>query len=128
MGVFLYFRLFLTTINYQTIISSFIRFIVSSFIMTKKDYIIKMLDALTSINPIAKDMKTIVEANAASDEMIATLVTMLQAIRKTITDEMSQQKIDQGITVLEKIKKIEESAHTKDIADISALDQMISEL
>lgn len=127
MGVFLYFRLFLIIL----ISTSFHRLSVLSFhrlVMTKKDYILKMLDALTSINPIAKDMKTIVEANAASDEMIATLVTMLQDIRKTITDEIHQQKIDQGITVLEKIKKIEESAHTKDIADISALDQMISEL
>lgn len=96
--------------------------------MTKKEYIIKMLDALKDINPITKDMKTIVEADAASDEMIETLIAMLKDIRETITDSIQQQKIDKGIDVLEKIKKLEEAEHIKDEADIAALEQIINNL
>ncbi len=87
-----------------------------------------MLDALKDINPITKDMKTIVEADAASDEMIETLIAMLKDIRETITDSIQQQKIDKGIDVLEKIKKLEEAEHIKDEADIAALEQIINNL
>lgn len=87
-----------------------------------------MLDALKDINPITKDMKTIVEADAASDEMIETLIAMLKDIRETIMDSIQQQKIDKGIDVLEKIKKLEEAEHIKDEADIAALEQIINNL
>lgn len=87
-----------------------------------------MLDALKDINPITKDMKTIVEADFASDGMIDTLIAMLKDIRETIKDTMSQQKINKGINVLEKIKKLEEAEHLKDTADMASLEQMINEL
>lgn len=90
--------------------------------MTKTQYIIKMLDAIKDIFPIGQDFKLLLETNALSDEMIETLLTMLKAVRETITDQAQQQKIDNSLAFMDKLKAIEAEEHTKDEQKIKELE------
>lgn len=90
--------------------------------MTKTQYIIKMLDAIKDIFPIGQDFKLLLETNALSDEMIETLFTMLKAVRETITDQAQQQKIDNSLAFMDKLKAIEAGEHTKDEQKIKELE------
>jgi hypothetical protein len=96
--------------------------------MTKTQYIIKMLDAIKDIFPIGQDFKLLLETNALSDEMIETLLTMLKAVRETITDQAQQQKIDNSLAFMDKLKAIEAEEHTKDEQKIKELETYFTTL
>jgi len=96
--------------------------------MTKKEYILMLLNAIQDIVPIAKDMKIIVEKDVISDEMIDTFVAMLQEVRQNITDIAQQQKLDKTANILNKIRNLEEAQHQKDQAKIQEIETMLQDL
>lgn len=87
-----------------------------------------MLDAIKDIFPIGQDFKLLLETNALSDEMIETLLTMLKAVRETITDQAQQQKIDNSLAFMDKLKAIEAEEHTKDEQKIKELETYFTTL
>lgn len=92
--------------------------------MTKKEYILKMLDLIKDIFPPAKDFKVLVEGDVVGDEMIDTLVAMLKEVRASITDLAQQEKLDKSVDFLEKLKQVEVAEHAKDTERLKELEEL----
>jgi hypothetical protein len=96
--------------------------------MTKKDYILKMLDMIKDIFPPALDFKVLVEGDVVSDEMIDTLVAMLKEVREAITDEANKAKIDKSIEFMGKLKAVEAAEHMKDEQKLQELEEIFKSI
>ena len=96
--------------------------------MTKKQYILKMLDMIKDIFPPAQDFKVLVEGDVVSDEMIDTLVAMLKEVREAITDEANKTKIDKSIEFMDKLKAVEAAEHTKDEQKLRELEEIFKSI
>lgn len=96
--------------------------------MTKKDYILKMLELTKDIFPLAKDFKVLVEGDMVSDEMIDTLVAMLQEVRAAMTDELQKEKLDKSIAFMNKLKTAEAAEHIKDEQKLKELEDIFKSI
>lgn len=96
--------------------------------MTKEEYICKILESIQDIFPVGKDFELLIKEHAISDELIDTLVTMLKEVRKTITDEAQQQKIDKSLAYIDQIKSLEQANHMQDENKVHELEKLFSAL
>lgn len=96
--------------------------------MTKKQYILTMLDMIQDIFPPAQDLKVLVEGDVVSDEMINTLVAMLKEVREAITDEAGKAKLDKSIEFMTKIKWVEAAEHIKDEQRMKELEDIFKSI
>lgn len=87
-----------------------------------------MLELIKDIFPIAKDFQVIVEGDVASNEMIDTLVAMLQEIRASITDEAQRAKLDKSIEFMNKLKSAELAEHEKDEQKLKELEDIFKSI
>ena len=96
--------------------------------MTKKDYILKMLELIKDIFPPAQDLKVLVEGDVVSDEMIDTLVAMLKEVRESITVEAEKAKLDKSIEFMTQLKSAEAADHIKDEQKLRELEEMFKSI
>ena len=96
--------------------------------MTKKDYILKVLEALINIWPLARGLKILVEGNALDDIAIDNIVDILSKTIDTIQDNETKTKLQNSKDFLQKLKTIEEESHLRDESSIQLLDDMIKEI
>jgi len=96
--------------------------------MTKKDYILKVLDALTGIWPLARGLKILVENNELDDNTTNTLVDVFSATINEILTTEAKEKLQKSKDILEKIKTIEREQHNKDQKEVENLDIMLQAL
>ncbi len=100
----------------------------NSLLMTKKDYILKVLEALINIWPLARGLKILVEGNALDDVAIDNIVDILSKTIDTIQDDEAKTKLQNSKDFLQKLKTIEEESHLRDESSIQLLDDMIKEI
>ncbi|MEI8008621.1 MAG: hypothetical protein WCI00_04355 [bacterium] len=100
----------------------------SRLLMSKKDYIFKVLDALIGYWPLARGLKILVDGDALDDISIDNLVSMLSKTIEEIEDNETKEKLQKSKNVLEQLKKIEREQHTRDEKSIDKLNQMIKEI
>jgi hypothetical protein len=96
--------------------------------MSKKDYILKVLNALIGYRPLARGLKILVEGNVLNDTTIDSLVDIFTKTIENINDEEAKEKLEKSKNVLEKIKKIEQEQHLNDEKSLQELDQMIKDI
>lgn len=96
--------------------------------MTKKEYILKVLDALVGYWPLARGLKILVDGNALDDNTIDNLVDILSKTIDEIKDGEEKEKIQKSKNVLEKLQKIEREQHLRDQKSLDELDEMIKEI
>lgn len=96
--------------------------------MTKKDYILKVLDALTGYWPLAKGLKILIDGNALDYTSIDNLVNILAKTIKEIEDNETKEKLQKSKNVLERIQKIEREQHNRDEKSLEELNTMIQEI
>ncbi|EKD24902.1 MAG: hypothetical protein ACD_80C00145G0036 [uncultured bacterium (gcode 4)] len=96
--------------------------------MTKKEYILKILDALTGYRALARGLKILVEGNTLDDTTIDNLVDIFAKTIDEIQDSETKWKLQKSKDVLEKLKKIEREQHMRDEKWLDALDEMIKEI
>ncbi len=128
LGFFCISKPFWVQLNYET---SFYRLHVLPFhrlIMTKKEYILKVLDALVGYWPLARGLKILVDGNALDDNTIDNLVDILSKTIDEIKDGEEKEKIQKSKNVLEKLQKIEREQHLRDQKSLDELDEMIKEI
>jgi len=61
--------------------------------MTKKDYILKVLDALTGTRPLARGLKILVNGNALDDKTIDNLADIFAKTIDEIEDSEAKTKL-----------------------------------
>lgn len=96
--------------------------------MTKKEYIIKVLDALIGIRPLARGLKILVEGNTLDDTTIDNLVDILAKTIENLEDWEVKEKLQKSKNILEKLKEEEEKQHIMDEESLKELEQMIKEI
>lgn len=96
--------------------------------MTKKEYILKVLDALIGYRPLARGLKILVEGNVLEDKTIDSLVDILATTIDEINDGEAREKLQKSKDVIEKIKHIEREQHLRDEKSLGELDSIIKEI
>jgi len=96
--------------------------------MNKKEYILKVLDALIEYRPLARGLKILVNGNALDDTTIDSLVDIFGKTIEEINDGEAKQKLKKWKDVLEQLKKIEREQHLRDQKSLDELDEMIKEI
>lgn len=96
--------------------------------MSKKEYILKVLDALTGYRPLARGLKILVDGNALDDKTIDSLVDIFAKTIDSIQDSEAKTKLQKSKDALEQLKKIEREQHVKDKKSLDELDVMIKEI
>jgi len=96
--------------------------------MTKKEYILKVLDALEDKWPIAKWLKILVEWNALDDTSIESLIDIFNKMIEDTKDTETKEKLQKSKNILEQLQKIEREQHLRDEESLKELDKMIEEL
>ena len=96
--------------------------------MTKKEYILKLLDALEPYRPLSRGLKILVDGDALNDETIDKLVDIFSKNIETINDAVAKEKLGESKTFLEKLKQVERDQHTKDEDDLKQLDEMLKNI
>lgn len=95
--------------------------------MTKKEYILKLLDNIdSSIFTMADDIKALIQTDNISDGFIDMLVEMFtQAVHNT-TDKLEQAKLQKGISFLTALKEQEHQSDINDQKDIDELESLLA--
>lgn len=96
--------------------------------MTKKDYILKVLDALIGTWPLARGLKILVEGNALSEETIDSLVDILSKTIDGLQDSKTKEKLQKSKDIIERIKHIEREQHLRNEKSLGELDEMIKKI
>ena len=96
--------------------------------MTKKDYILKILDALMGYWPLARGLKMLVEGNILDDKTTNSLVDIFAKTIDEIEDGEAKEKLQKSKNILEQLQKIEQEQHLRDEKSLEGLDEMIKEI
>lgn len=97
--------------------------------MTKKDYILKLLDAISPASlVIAGDLKVLIEANQISDELLDSLILIFWNALKNTDNAIEKKKIEKWIDVLTNLKHRENQSIIEDQIDIENLENLINQI
>jgi hypothetical protein len=75
--------------------------------MTKKEYILKLLDALMGYRPLARGLKILVEGNALDDKTIDTLIDIFSQTINEINDSTLKEKLEKSKGYLTQLQQTE---------------------
>ncbi len=95
--------------------------------MTKKDYILTLLDALLEDWPLAAGLKLLVEGDSLDDTTLDTLAGIFKKAVKKVTKEADKEKFERSIEMLQKIKNAEMTHHEKATQADEELDDILDD-
>lgn len=93
--------------------------------MTKKEYLLKILEQLEPIRDLAKWMKILVEQWDLWDDILDILIDAVQWAVSTAKSELDKQKLQKWLDVLQKMKQMEAKSKMQDEKDLAELDDLI---
>jgi hypothetical protein len=96
--------------------------------MTKKEYILKVLDATIDYFPLARGLKILVNTEALDDVAIENIVNILSNTIHEINDGETKIKLQKSRDFLEKLKNIEKESNLQDKKTLKILDTMIEQI
>ena len=94
--------------------------------MTKKEYILKMLDGLKDSRPMAAGLKLLVEKDVLAAGLIDRLTEIFKNAINTVTDKTQKEKLQKGADFLEKLKAVEAEQHEQEEKELQELDKMLA--
>jgi len=95
--------------------------------MTKKDYLLKLLSALSvDIFPAKDDLVYLIQQDKFDDTFLDTLFDMFSSYVKSVNDWAIKQQLEKSIQFVQKLKSIEAEDKIHDQKDIDELDTMLS--
>lgn len=93
--------------------------------MSKKEYLIKILEQLEPIWDLAKGLKIVVEEWALWDDVLDILIWAVEAGINSAKSEVAKQKMQKWLDALQKMKEMEEESKMQDEKDLADLDSLI---
>ena len=94
--------------------------------MSKKDYILKLLDLLKDTWPMAGGLRILVEGNALDDQSIDGLISIVENAINSVDDELDKEKLEKSKTFLQKLKETELQSQQQDEKDIQQLNELLA--
>ena len=96
--------------------------------MTKKDYLMKILENLESIWDLAPGLKILVEQWALWDDTLDTLISAVESGIHSARSEVAKLKMKKWLDALDKMKQIEKQSAMQDEKELMELDKLIDGL
>lgn len=96
--------------------------------MTKKEYLIKILENLESIWDLAPGLKILVEQWALWDETLDTLISAVESGIHSARSEVAKAKMKRWLDALDKMRQIEKQSAMQDEKELKELDRLIEGL
>jgi hypothetical protein len=96
--------------------------------MSKKDYILKLLDLLKNTWPMASGLRILVEGNALDDNSIDGLISIVENAIDSVENELSKEKLEKSKDFLQKLKKAEMASQGKDEQELNNLDMILASI
>ena len=95
--------------------------------MTKKEYLIKILENLEPIWDSASALKKVVEQGALWDDALDTLINALESGIHSAKSEISRLKMKKWLDALERMKQMEKQSELQDEKELAELDNLIND-
>ncbi len=96
--------------------------------MDKKAYLLKLLDSLKDVRPLARGFIALIENDDLDEEFLVALKAALENAIRTTTDKFAQAKLQKGVSFLEHMRKIEAEKKAEDEADLAQLDELLAQM
>lgn len=96
--------------------------------MDKKSYLLKLLNTLKEVRPLAEGFIVLIENDDLDDEILEALKKSLEVAITTTTDKLAQAKLQKGAEFLEQMKKLEAEKKAEDEADLAKLDELLAQM
>ena len=93
--------------------------------MTKKEYLLKILEQLEPIWELAPGLKILVEQWALWDDVLDTLIWAVESGIHSARSEAAKLKMKKWLDALERMKQIEKHSALQDQKDLEELDKLI---
>lgn len=93
--------------------------------MTKKEYLLKLIDTLGDAWQLGEPIKTLLEGNSIDNITLDAVYKIVSEVVNTTADGMKQEKLKKWLSILEKIKALEseEESHKQ-----QELDELLAKL
>ena len=95
--------------------------------MTKKDYLLKILEQLEPIWELAPGLKVVVEEWALWDDVLDTLIGAVESGIHSARSEVAKAKMKKWLDALERVKDIERQSAMQDEKELAELDRLIND-
>ena len=95
--------------------------------MTKKEYLLKILENLESVWDLAPWLKIVVEQWALWDDVLDILIGAVESGIHSARSEVSKMKMKKWLDALEKMKQMEKQSDLQDEKELAQLDKMIDD-
>lgn len=96
--------------------------------MTKKDYMLKILDAVQPYRNLAPSIRILLEWNVLDDEALDAILAIFRQAAQSATDTIQAQKLAKSTEIIQKIKQSELEQEKQDSADIAELENLFKQL
>ena len=93
--------------------------------MTKKDYLLKILEQLEPIWDLASWLKIVVEEWALWDDVLDTLIGAVESGIHSVNSEVAKEKMKKWLDALEKMRELEKQSKLEDDQELAELDKML---
>ena len=94
--------------------------------MTKKEYLLKILEQLEPIWDLAPGLKIVVEQWALWDDVLDTLIGAVESGIHSARSEVAKAKMKKWLDALQRMKDMEQKSHLQDEKELAQLDEMIN--
>ena len=95
--------------------------------MTKKEYLLKILEQLEPIWELASGLKIVVEQWALWDDVLDTLIGAVESGIHSARSEVARVKMKKWLDALERMKEIEKQSAMQDEKGLAELDRLIDD-
>ena len=95
--------------------------------MTKKEYLLKILEQLEPIWELAPGLKFVVEQWALWDDVLDTIIGAVESWIHTAKSEVVKAKMQKWLDALQTMKQIEEKSNLQDEKDLAELDKLLAD-
>lgn len=93
--------------------------------MTKKEYLLKILENLESVRDLASGLKVVVDQWALWDDVLDTLIESVESGIHSARSEVTKLKMKKWLDALEKMKQMEQKSAMQDEKELEELDKLI---
>lgn len=96
--------------------------------MTKKEYLLRILEQLESVWDLAPGLKVVVEQWALWDDVLDVLIESIESGIHSARSEVAKAKMKKWLDALERMKQMEEKSALQDEKELAELDNLINDL
>lgn len=102
-----------------------IMYLYNKNIMTKREYLLKVLEQLEPVWDLAAGLKIVVEQWALWDDVLDTLIWAVESGIHSVTSERAKEKMKKWLDALARMKQMEQQSALQDEKELAQLDELL---